>query len=140
STLAQEFVPGRAASVAFLVGTDRTVPLVPCWQHLSDDGRFQYLGGELPIPPDLAARAEAVARQAIDCVRGLRGYVGVDVVLGETRDWAIEINPRLTTSYVGLRQLAAFNLAEAMLACVGACDWPVIAWHPGTVSFTPETR
>ena len=48
---------------------------------------------------------------------GLSGYVGVDVVLGnDGRDWAIEINPRLTTSYVGLRALAGFNLAEAMLA------------------------
>ena len=32
-----------------------------------------------------------------------------------SRDYAIEINPRLTTSYVGLRALAEFNIAEAML-------------------------
>ena len=33
-------------------------------------------------------------------------------------DYVIEINPRLTTSYVGLRALARTNLAAAMLAVV----------------------
>lgn len=107
----QEFVPGRAASVAFIHGT----PLIPCWQHLSNDGRFNYLGGELPMPPDMAERAIAIASRAVSCVKALHGYVGVDVVLGEAGDSAIEINPRLTTSYVGLRRMLGFNLAEQML-------------------------
>ncbi len=46
------------------------------------------------------------------------GYVGVDLVLGRepdgSQDAVIEINPRLTTSYVGLRTAATSNLAEAM--------------------------
>ena len=53
----QEFVPGPAASVAFLCGPGGHVPLLPTFQLLSDDGRFKYLGGELPVPPDLARRA-----------------------------------------------------------------------------------
>ncbi len=139
--MCQQFVPGRAASVAFLIGPSQSVPLLPTFQHLSDDGRFSYLGGELPIPPALAARAVALGRRAIDCVPGLRGYVGVDLVLGEaadgSQDFAIEINPRLTTSYVGLRALANTNLAGAMLdVCAGR---PVeVRWMPERVSFTPD--
>ena len=53
----QEFVPGRAASVAYLCGPNGNVPLIPTFQHLSTDGRFHYRGGELPIPPGLAERA-----------------------------------------------------------------------------------
>src|SRR5207248_1800177 len=117
--IAQRYVPGFAASVAFLIGPAQSLPLVPCEQFLSADGRFTYLGGRLPIAPDLAARAIRIAERAVRCVPGLLGYVGVDVVLGaDGRDWAIEINPRLTTSYIGLRALARFNLAEAMLAVV----------------------
>ena len=107
----QEFVPGLAASVAFLNGT----PLIPCVQHLSTDGRFQYLGGELPLPPEWAERAFVIASAAVRCVPGLRGFFGVDVVLGDTHDWAIEINPRLTTSYVGLRRAVGFNIAERIV-------------------------
>jgi hypothetical protein len=135
----QEFVPGRAASVALLIGAAGTFPLAPCFQHLSDDGRFQYLGGELPIPPDLAGRAQELAFRAVECLPGLRGYVGVDLVLGDaadgSKDYAIEINPRLTTSYVGLRQLAGFNIAEALLAVCAGDDPGPMPWKPGPVRF-----
>ncbi len=115
----QEFVPGRAASVAFLCGPAGNIPLLPASQVLSKDGRFQYLGGEIPLSPDLARRAVQLGQRAVNCVPGLKGFIGVDLVLGqaedESQDFAIEINPRLTTSYVGLRSLAEFNLAEAMV-------------------------
>ncbi|MBX9625034.1 MAG: ATP-grasp domain-containing protein [Gemmataceae bacterium] len=135
----QEYVPGRAASVAFLCGPAEDFPLVPAFQHLSDDGRFKYLGGELPIPPDLATRAVALASRAVTCVPGLLGYVGVDLVLGDapdgSQDHAIEINPRLTTSYAGLRASAGVNLAGAMLAAAVG-EVPALTWKPGRVRFT----
>lgn len=134
-----EFVPGLAASVAFLCGPGACVPLVPAFQHLSADGRFSYKGGELPIPPDLAARAVVLGRAAVACVPGLCGYVGVDLVLGDapdgSRDCAIEINPRLTTSYTGLRALADFNLADALLRVALGEAIPELRWKPGRVNF-----
>jgi tyramine---L-glutamate ligase len=139
----QEFVPGRAASVAFLCGPAGNFPLVPCWQHLSADGSFHYLGGELPIPPELASRAVKIGTRAIGCVPGLKGYIGVDLVLGDapdgSRDSAIEINPRLTTSYIGLRALAGFNVAEAMLRVAQAEAPPEMRWKKDRVQFTAES-
>lgn len=143
-TIAQDFISGRPASVAFLIGPRETVPLLPTFQVLSDDGRFQYFGGELPIRPDLAERAISLGRRAVDCVPGLRGYVGVDLILGDaadgSRDYAIEINPRLTTSYVGLRHLADFNLAGAMLAVATGEPVGELRWKPGRVRFHPDGR
>jgi len=79
-----------------------------------------------------------LARRAVECVPGLLGYVGVDLVLGAaedgSRDFAIEINPRLTTSYLGLRQLAKSNLAEAMLS-VAAGTTPDLKWRQEPVEF-----
>jgi tyramine---L-glutamate ligase len=139
--IAQAYVPGFAASVAFLIGPSQTVPLIPCEQLLSADCRFTYLGGRLPIAPVLAARALQIASEAICCVPGLLGFVGVDVILGDDeRDWAIEINPRLTTSYVGLRALARFNLAEAMLGVVRKQLVADMAWHDRQLEFTPDGR
>jgi len=129
----QPFVPGMAASVAFLVGPGRCVPLLPAAQHLSDDGRFRYLGGSVPLPVELRDRAVNLARRAVEAVSGLRGYVGVDEVLGDM-DQVIEINPRLTTSYVGLRALAETNLAEAMLR-VAAGEEVTLRWRKGEVRF-----
>jgi predicted ATP-grasp superfamily ATP-dependent carboligase len=140
--LLQSFVVGTPVSVALLVGPQGSVPLLPAYQHLSKDGRFHYLGGSLPLPPALAARARKLAQSAVSCVPGLKGYVGVDLVLGnsENEDWIIEINPRLTTSYVGLRALARANLAAAMLQVALGGEKPNLVWKFGRVQFTPDGR
>jgi tyramine---L-glutamate ligase len=136
--LIQDFVPGRSASVAFLIGPRQTIPLIPTFQRLSDDGRFAYRGGELPIPAEWAARAVALARRALECVPGLAGYVGVDLVLGDAGDAAIEINPRLTTSYIGLRSRAEFNLAAAMLALHHGGTVGETSWKTEPISFDSD--
>ncbi|QDU20305.1 ATP-grasp domain-containing protein [Urbifossiella limnaea] len=134
----QEYVPGVAASVGFLCGPEGNVPLLPTTQILSADGRFHYRGGELPLPPALAERAVSLATRAVACVPGLCGYVGVDLILGDGRDVAVEINPRLTTSYVGLRALAADNLAAALLRVAGGDVRRPVRWHDGGVRFASD--
>ena len=108
-------------------------------QDLSAEGRFQYRGGSLPLAPPLTLRAQHLARRAVEAVPGLRGYVGVDLLLGEagdgSQDWAVEINPRLTTSYVGLRALAQTNLAELLLRLVLGEEVPKLSWRAATIHF-----
>ena len=137
--IVQPFVTGQAASVAFLIGPNQRLALLPAAQNLSADGRFHYLGGTVPLPADLGQRANRLAAQAINAVPGLRGYVGVDLVLGPaddgSQDCLIEINPRLTTSYIGLRRLAQANLAEVMLRQAKGESVPPLEWHPGAVHF-----
>jgi predicted ATP-grasp superfamily ATP-dependent carboligase len=135
----QQYVRGFAASVAFLCGAKTRLELPACSQLLSSDGRFAYLGGRAPLPAGFAKRALRIARQAVDAVPGLFGYVGVDVVLGDDgQDWVIEINPRLTTSYIGLRALAESNLAEAMLRVAEGNRPSPPAWRAGGVEFLPD--
>jgi predicted ATP-grasp superfamily ATP-dependent carboligase len=134
----QAFVPGIPASVAFVVGRARAISLPPCRQLLSDDGRFTYLGGQAPLAI-CANPVAAVASQAVANVPELLGFIGVDVVIGhDNQYWVIEINPRLTTSYIGLRELAETNLAEVMLQVADGREPPAIVWRPGTVEFTPD--
>lgn len=134
--IVQQHVRGQAASVALLIGPARAIPLLPTRQHLSKDGRFRYQGGALPLPMPLAERAARLALQAVAGIDGLRGYVGVDLVLGDDgRDYAIEINPRLTTSYLGLRQLCEQNLAELMLRCACGETMKAPTWTAGEVRF-----
>lgn len=114
----ERFVPGMAASAVVVCGPERRVGLEPCRQRISDDGRLRYLGGELPLTAGLAERARDLADKAVAALPPTIGYVGVDLVLGREPDGGddvvIEVNPRLTTSYVGLRAAARTNLAEAM--------------------------
>jgi tyramine---L-glutamate ligase len=136
--IAQPFIAGQAASVALLIGDKQTIPLLPARQHLSQDGRFHYQAGSLPLPAPLAERATKLALQAVAGIDGLRGYVGVDMVLADHGDYAIEINPRLTTSYLGLRQLCQQNLAELMLRCAHGEKIETPTWRAGEVQFRTE--
>ena len=113
----ERFVRGTAASVAFLCGPGGYVALPPCRQRLSIDGHFAYLGGSLPLEPTLARRAIALASRAVATLNSPLGYIGIDLILADkgNGDVVVEINPRLTTSYVGLRAACRENLATAML-------------------------
>jgi predicted ATP-grasp superfamily ATP-dependent carboligase len=139
----ERFCPGVAASVAVLCGPAGIFPLVPCRQRLSNDGRFAYQGGSLPLEVSLAQRATDLAVRSVATLPGAMGYLGVDLVLGSNSegrdDVVIEINPRLTTSYVGLRAAAAAdaNLAAAILAvCEGRT--PRLSFLPIEVQFEPD--
>jgi predicted ATP-grasp superfamily ATP-dependent carboligase len=115
----ERYCVGRAASVAVLCGRGCRRTLPPAWQTLSADGRFTYLGGAVIDVPQLAGRAEALAMRALDALPPAAGYVGIDLVLGHDpdgcEDVVIEINPRPTTSYVGLRRAVRENLAQVWL-------------------------
>ncbi len=134
-TRVERFCAGLAASVAFLCGPNNRHSLPPCRQRLSDDGEFRYLGGATPLAPELSRRATALASLAVAALPSAAGYLGVDLVLGDNPDGrddvVIEVNPRLTTSYVGLRALALENLAAAMLT-VAAGEVPRLSFsvHP----------
>lgn len=141
--IVQQYVPGEAASVAVLMGPAQTLPLRPARQHLSNDGRCRYTGGSLPLPTSLAERAVHLAQNAVAGLPGLLGYVGVDLVLGlaadASEDYAIEINPRLTTSYIGLRRSCRQNLAAAMLRCVRGETIEPLHWNDAEIHFSVDT-
>jgi predicted ATP-grasp superfamily ATP-dependent carboligase len=130
----EAFVPGVAASVAVLCGPRERLALPACGQRLSKDGQFSYLGGSTPLPAELDQRARRLATAAVATFPSAVGYVGVDLVLGEATDgsgdYVIEVNPRLTTSYVGLRAACRENIAAAMLT--------IAADKPAALSFRPE--
>jgi predicted ATP-grasp superfamily ATP-dependent carboligase len=142
----ERYVPGLAASVAMICGPAGRLALPACSQRISADGRLRYLGGELPLPAGLASRAAELADRALAALPAVVGYVGVDLVLGREpngrEDAVIEINPRLTTSYVGLRAAAQTNLAGAIwqvansqLAQIDFSTRPIEFDSSGNVSF-----
>ena len=115
----ERYCPGISASVAMLCGPTHRTPLPACRQNLSSDGRFSYRGGSLLYETGLARRAAALADRAMEALPPALGYIGIDLVLGKaadgTEDFVIEVNPRLTTSYVGLRAATDDNLAVALI-------------------------
>lgn len=52
----------------------------------------------------------------------LWGYIGIDVIETDTSPVVLEINPRLTTSYAGIKSALGINVAANVLALVNNTD------------------
>lgn len=128
------------ASVSLLLGHAGAVPLMPGLQEVfAVDGRYRYTAGRVPLDARLRPLAIDLATRAAATVPGLRGYVGVDLVLSWGGDGVvIEINPRLTTSYVGLRRLARFNVMQTMLNVLAGQLTGPLEYSPGEIVFLPD--
>lgn len=144
----ERYLPGIAASVSLLCGPQQIVALPPARQVLqaersaiSDADRFRYCGGEIPLPTSLSRRATQLAAAAIDALDAPLGWLGVDLVLGPAEDGSqdavVEINPRLTTSYVGLRAVCLDNLARALIDIADGQP-PVLRFANRQVRFDTE--
>jgi predicted ATP-grasp superfamily ATP-dependent carboligase len=110
--LLQTFADGIHASVSLLVSGNRCLPLSLNRQMIQTGIPFEYHGSEVPFNHDMAAYAMELASLAVGSVSGLNGYVGVDLVIGANSIQLIEINPRITASYIGLRQVSRLNPAK----------------------------
>jgi len=113
----QPFTSGEPMSASFLVGENGEAFLIGIGAQRMRirDGRFEYQGGTLPVS---CPGALAQVQPAIASIAGLHGFVGVDFLWDFERQHAtvLEINPRPTTSYVGLsRLLGPGILARAWL-------------------------
>jgi predicted ATP-grasp superfamily ATP-dependent carboligase len=121
----QGYVRGVPASVSLLADGVGAVALAANAQSVRAARPFAYRGGATPLDHPLAGRAMETALRACRALPGLRGYVGVDLVLTESEAVVIEVNPRLTTSYLGLRAALEGNLAAlALAACAGTLPAP----------------
>ncbi|MGN1362953.1 MAG: ATP-grasp domain-containing protein, partial [Methanobrevibacter sp.] len=54
-----------------------------------------------------------------ESIEGLKGFVGVDLIVKEENDdyipYLIEINSRFTTPYVGLRKVLNINIGQTII-------------------------
>ncbi len=125
--IAQKAIRGKAAS-ACVISTGYKAVAVTLNRQLvtlaSPDEESGYYGGAAPFDHSLEKEALETAERAVEGVGGLKGYVGVDMILTEEEAMVLEVNPRLTTSYVGLRRVVNFNPAEAIVDAVIGRELP----------------
>jgi predicted ATP-grasp superfamily ATP-dependent carboligase len=125
--IAQPYVAGAPMSVSLLVRRDprrraagsAAVILGVGRQRIAGRRSLRYLGGDMPVRGAAAATAARLALRAAAALAAaapdLRGPLGVDLVLGDDGAVVIEMNPRLTTSWIGLRRIARASLGRLLL-------------------------
>jgi predicted ATP-grasp superfamily ATP-dependent carboligase len=134
----QPFVPGKACSIAAIVHPERAPDLLPvAAQHLSTDGEFRYSGGRIPagLSTEQESHVRRLMRDLLQTLPGLNGYVGCDVLISDSADpLFVELNPRLTTSYIGYRALTDDNLLRRFFDSDAALQ--PVRWRDDVVVFS----
>jgi predicted ATP-grasp superfamily ATP-dependent carboligase len=137
--IVQKMIRGKTASVCVISNGDKAVAASLNRQFVtlgSPDEESGYLGGIVPFDHSREKEALKAAERAVESVEGLKGYVGVDMILTDEEPVVMEVNPRLTTSYVGLRRVAAFNPAETIIDAAIKQKLPKNVQHRGYSFFS----
>jgi len=105
--LVQEYVSGVHGSISVIYGRDNYLLYSLNLQLIVlSEGRLKYMGGVLPIRNYVfKEKAEEVLSKLFNCYPELRGYIGLDVVWGGDDIYVIEVNPRTTTSIIGIYEV-----------------------------------
>jgi len=112
----QPLLQGRAASLSVLC-KHGSAWLLSCnmQQIIIENGRFIYGGSTLNGAASYWAQCAALVTRIAQAIPELTGYVGIDVLIEAEDIIVLEINPRLTTSYVGLHAALDCNPAWLVL-------------------------
>jgi predicted ATP-grasp superfamily ATP-dependent carboligase len=125
ATRIEAFVTGLPVGVSLICDAGRARPVAVLEQVFDPATPGSYRGGRTVAAPAARHRAAWLARRAIAALEraadaAARGWVGVDMILGDREDGhadrVLEVNPRLTTAFVGLAAQSATSLVAAMLA------------------------
>jgi predicted ATP-grasp superfamily ATP-dependent carboligase len=122
NTSLEPWVDGDAMSLSLLVQGDRIELLAVNRQRLAIDaaGAVSLIEVAIAVPDIDAAQHAALdrtARAVCAAMPGLAGWVGVDLVWHAARGpVVIEVNPRVTSAYVGMSAALGRNLAAEILA------------------------
>lgn len=111
----QPYIQGRTLSLSCLFADGRGWLLSCNEQQIETiDGRFELLACRVNVQADTGTCRRLIDRIAL-AIPVLWGYSGIDLIVSDAGLWVVEINPRLTTSFAGLRDALGINTAQLVL-------------------------
>lgn len=117
----QEFIEGKDISISLISDGTKAIPLSLNEQIVVlNDDCGKYLGGKAPIDSKLKKKAFNIAIKAVESLKGIKGFVGVDLITNSditdlNELYLLEVNSRFTTPYVGLQKISNFNIAKSII-------------------------
>lgn len=119
--LVQEYIEGTDISVSLISDGKKAIPISLNQQFIElKDDKGRYMGGKIPYESEYEKEAFDIAVAAVESMDGLKGFVGVDLIINaDEKDiysvYLLEINSRFTTPYVGLKQISNINIGKSII-------------------------
>lgn len=118
--IVQEYIKGKDVSVSIISNGTESIPISLNEQYINlNNDNGSYIGGKLPYETSYENSIFKIATKAVNSIKGIKGFVGVDLIIGEDNNiYLLEINSRFTTPYVGLKKIANFNIASSIIKLI----------------------
>lgn len=108
------YYEGLHLSASFIVGREGFLPLTINRQLIEFEGdKMSYQGSQVPYRTPRAAEIWDAAEKAAAALH-LRGYAGIDFVLGDLPR-AVDVNARPTTSIIGITRVMREEIGDLLL-------------------------
>jgi len=105
---------GMHLSASFISSGEGFLPLTINRQIMDFSGEGpKYLGSQVPYRTPRAGEIWAAAKKASEALN-LRGYAGIDFVLGE-KPWVVDVNARPTSSIMGIVRVMKEEIGDLIL-------------------------
>lgn len=117
--IVQEYIDGVHGSISAIYTKDRCLLYSLNLQLIIFDGdRLKFVGGILPIrSKGEVSKVRTIVEKLLTCYPALKGYIGLDVVWNEEKMYVVEVNPRPTTSVIGIAKIYP-KFGEVLLSSV----------------------
>ena len=116
--IVQELIIGKSVSASVYSTGKKSLAVTLNKQLLTLRSPYKeskYYGGLVPFDSKIKNKALEAAENAVQAIKGLRGYVGVDMIITNDQVVIIEINPRLTVSYISLNKILNCNKKQVQM-------------------------
>ncbi len=113
-----EFIKGEDISSSVIAGDSSVLPLTINKQFIRmEQERLIYEGGFVPylVGRDTEEKIMSISKKVV-AMLNCKGYVGIDFVLGDDGTaYVVDVNPRPTTSIVGIAKVLNYEVADLIL-------------------------
>lgn len=126
--IVQPYVSGEALSMSVLSSMDRVQVIAGHQQIVNiESGAFCFAGAGVNAAAVHLPAMQQLAEQIKLVIPGLLAYWGADMILSADHQWIlVEINPRLTTPYIGLSALLSENPAALIMDTILKNQLPAV--------------
>ena len=141
----QPYLAGDAASISCVMHHGKA-KILSCNQQLIaiEDNILIYKGFVINSMRLYRDSFQVLANKIAQLLPDLAGYVGIDVIVSSVTDrptklTVVEINPRLTTSYVALHEATGHNPAELIMNTIFQENavWPDLLQNEVRITVSP---
>tara|TARA_B100001250_G_scaffold69638_1_gene55924 strand:+ start:867 stop:1826 length:960 start_codon:yes stop_codon:yes gene_type:complete len=117
NNIIQDYIVGQdySVSVFFTRHDFKLLTINKQLIRINQNGQMYLSGIMVNIKDDRYIKIINIISKIKNILPGLRGFVGIDLLINDKEIFIIEINPRLTTSFIGVYDTLGINIIDLII-------------------------